>query len=213
MDRERSWQTIEQERLRLADLLATLTDDEWDQPSLCVGWRVRDVAAHVALAPHPPGPWEMVRLAVRARGSFDRLNHDVSVAHADTHSGAELIADLRAHAGSRRLPPFTNYRNIHFDTLVHAQDIAIPLHRTHPMPLDAARVAATRIWTMGWPFWAKRRLAGYRLVATDVDWHAGTGELEVSGPIAALLLLVAGRTAVLDRLGGPGAVALTADRA
>jgi len=210
MDREQSWQTIEQERLRLADLLATLADDEWDHPSLCTGWRVRDVAAHVALAPNPPGPWDMVGWAVRSRGSFNRLNHDISVAHADAVSGAELVADLRAHAASRRLPPFTSYRNILFDTLVHAQDIAIPLNRTHPMPLAAARAGATRVWTMGWPFWARRRLAGYHLVATDVNWHAGTGPLEVSGPIDALLLLLVGRTAALHRLGGPDVTVLAA---
>lgn len=202
MDREQCWQAIERERLRLADLLDTLTDDEWDHPSLCAGWRVRDVAAHVALAPQPPGPWDTVVSAVRARGSFHRLNHDISVAHAGSRSGADLVAELRAHAASRRLFVATSYRNILYDTLVHAQDIAIPLHRTHPMPADAASAGATRVWTMGWPFWARRRLAGFRLRATDVDWTAGTGPQEISGPIEALLLLLTGRTAALHRLTG-----------
>jgi uncharacterized protein (TIGR03083 family) len=89
MDRERSWQVIEQERLSLADLLATLTDDEWDLPSLCAGWRVRDVAAHLALATQPPGPWSMVVEAVRARGSFHRLNHDLAARH---DPGTDLVA-------------------------------------------------------------------------------------------------------------------------
>jgi uncharacterized protein (TIGR03083 family) len=208
VDREQSWQVIERERLRLADLLDTLTDDEWDVPSLCSGWRVRDVAAHVALAPQPPGPWAMVVAGVRARGRFHRLNHDVSVAHAEQRSGADLVAALREHAGSRRLPPVTSYRNILYDTLVHAQDIAIPLHRAHPMPPAAAGVAATRVWTMGWPFWARRRLAGFLLRATDVDWTAGSGPQEVTGPIDALLLLLTGRTAALHRLTGPGVTAL-----
>jgi uncharacterized protein (TIGR03083 family) len=162
----------------------------------------------VSLAPQPPGVpvW-----AVRARGRFHRLNHDISVAHADARPVAGLVADLRAHAASRRLPPFTNSRNILYDTLVHAQDIAIPLQRPHPMPVAAAADGATRVWSMGWPFWARRRLAGYRLVATDVAWQAGGGAREVSGPIEALLLLLTGRTAALHRLGGPGAGALTAE--
>src|SRR4051794_14129024 len=161
MDREQTWQTIEHERLRLADLLATLTGDEWDRPSLCAGWRVRDVAAHVAMAPQPPGPWTMLVEGVRARGSFHRLNHDVAVRHAD-RPGADLVAELREHSASRRLPVVTNYRNILPDILVHSQDIAIPLGRVMPMPPDAAAAGATRVWTMGWPFWAKRRLTGFR---------------------------------------------------
>lgn len=209
MDRERSWQVIESERLSLADLLESLTDEEWDRPSLCAGWRIRDVAAHVALASQPPGPWSMVVEAVRARGSFHRLNHDVSVRHAD-RPGADLVAELRAHAASRRLPAVTNYRNILYDVLVHGQDIAIPLGRRREMPLDAASAGATRVWTMGWPFWARRRLADFHLSATDVDWSVGNGFREVRGPIAALLLLLTGRTVALDRLTGDGAEALSA---
>ena len=56
VDAETSWRAIEQERRSLADLLESLTDDQWNTPSLCQGWRVRDVAAHVALAPQAPSP-------------------------------------------------------------------------------------------------------------------------------------------------------------
>lgn len=211
MDREQAWQAIEQERRRIADLLDTIADHEWDIPSLCAGWRVRDVAAHVALAPQPPGVREMITWAVRSRGSFHRLNHDVSVAHAEVRTGAELVAELRAHAASRRLPVLTGYRNILFDTLVHAQDIAVPLGRVLPMPVDAAAAGATRVWTMGWPFWARRRLRGFRLRATDVEWAVGAGA-EVSGPIEALLLLLTGRVVAFDRLSGPGVEVLVAGR-
>lgn len=204
MDRGQSWTAIERARLALADLLATLTDDEWDRPSLCVGWRVRDVAAHVALAPQPPRLRTMLVEAARARGSFHRLNHDIAVRHADEHTGAELVASLRALAADRTLPLVTTYRNILYDTLVHSQDIALPLGREHPMPVDAACAGATRVWTMGWPFWAKRRFSGFRLQATDTDWTAGTGPRELRGPIAALLLLITGRTAANDRLTGDG---------
>jgi len=207
MDRDQSWQAIEQARRTLADLLAKLTDAEWDHPSLCAGWRVRDVAAHVAMAPQPPGPLTMLVEAVRARGSFHRLNHDLAVRHADS-PGVDLVAELREHASSRRLPPVTNYRNILYDTLVHVQDIAIPLGHVVPMPTAAARVGAERVWSMGWPFWARRRLAGFRLYATDVEWAAGSGPNEVYGPIDALLLLLTGRTAALNHLMGEGVDAL-----
>ena len=147
-------------------------------------------------------------MIARAWGSFHRLNHDVSVRHAN-RPGVDLVAELRAHAASRRLPPVTNYRNILYDVLVHGQDIAIPLGRRREMPPDAAVAGATRVWTMGWPFWAKRRFASFHLSATDVDWTAGNGFREIRGPIDALLLLITGRTVALDRLTGDGAAALT----
>jgi uncharacterized protein (TIGR03083 family) len=203
MDQEHSWQVIRAQRLDLADLLDDLTDADWDAPSLCAGWRVRDVAAHVAMAPQPPSLAFMAVEATRARGSFHRLNHDVAVRHADTRDPGALVAELRDHADSRRLPFVTNYRNILYDVLVHAQDIAVPLGRPHPMPVDAAAAGATRVWEMGWPFWAKRRLRGLRLVATDTDWSAGTGA-EVAGPIEAILLLLTGRHAAAHRLAGAG---------
>ncbi len=36
-----------QERAEFADFLETLSPRQWDEPSLCDGWRVRDVVAHV----------------------------------------------------------------------------------------------------------------------------------------------------------------------
>jgi uncharacterized protein (TIGR03083 family) len=206
MDRELSWSVIEAERLWLAALLESLDARDWDAPSLCSGWRVRDVAAHVALAPQPPSIAGMLVEGARARGRFHILNHDLAVRLAN-RSGVDLVAELREHAGSRRLPAVTNYRNILFDVLVHAQDIALPLGVDHAMPVEAARDGAQRVWTMGWPFWARRRLGSYQLVATDIDWTTGKGAV-VEGPVAALLLLLTGRTALLARLTGPGAAQL-----
>lgn len=194
MNREASWAVIADQRRSLADLLAGLTDAQWESRSLCDGWRVRDVAAHIAMAPQPIGLGAMAREGVRARGSFDRLNHDLAVRHASRPTD-QIVSEIREFADSRRLPVVTNYRNILFDILVHGQDIAMPLGIERPMPLDAACACADRVWTMGWPFWARRKLRGYRLVATDVTWSAGTGA-EVAAPIAELLMLVTGRSKI-----------------
>jgi uncharacterized protein (TIGR03083 family) len=203
MDKEQSWRMISEQRLGLARLLEGLSVAEWEQPSLCVGWRVRDVAAHVAINPQFDGLGPMLVDAIRARGSFHRLNHDTAARHAERPT-AEIVAELRRYANSRRLPVVTNYRNILFDIQVHAQDIAIPLGRDYPMQPEAARAGAERVWTMGWPFWARRRLRDLRLVATDIDWSAGAGA-EVRGPIGMLLLLMTGRTATaLPYMSGPG---------
>lgn len=190
MDVDQHWRIIAEQRRAIAHLLTTLTPAELDSPSLCDGWRIRDVAAHVALAPQPPGPLGMLREAARARGSFHRLNHDLAVRHAD--ATPDLAAELSAVADSRRLPAVTNYRNIHFDVIVHAQDIAHPLGRTVAVDPAAAAVAAQRVWTMGWPFWAKRRLADVTLVAEDSPWTVGSGP-ELRGTTLDLLLLLTGR--------------------
>jgi hypothetical protein len=106
----------------------------------------------------------------------------------------------------------SNHRNVLFDVLVHGQDIAIPLGLRLPMPTDAAAESATRVWSMGWPFWAERRLRGLRFVATDLDWSVGSGRY-VTGPIGAVLLLFTGRTATAaPLLSGPGAARLDTTR-
>ena len=110
----------------------------------------------------------------------------------------------------RRKPAITTLDNLLFDALVHIQDVAVPLGRTVPTRLHAAREGAEQVGRMGWPFYARRRLRGLRLSATDVDWSAGAGA-EVRGPLQALLLLLTGRTeAALPHLSGPGLARLTA---
>ena len=204
MDREQQWQVIEQQRRAVADLLDDLTPADWESPSLCAGWRVRDVAAHLAMAPQPPGPAAMTWMGIRAGGRFHRMNHDVAVRYADR---PDLAGEIRAHAASRRLPAVTNYRNIFFDVIVHAQDLARPLGRTVDVTPRAAAVAAQRVWTMGWPFWAKRHLRGLHLAADDIEWSTGAGT-PVHGPILDLLLLMTGRSVAVANLRGPGLEAL-----
>jgi uncharacterized protein (TIGR03083 family) len=203
MDVEQTWSIIVERRRAVADLLDTLTEREWETPSLCAGWRIRDVAAHLAVIPNPPSIVGLLAGAVRARGSFDRLNRDIAVRHA-ARPPADIAQEVRRFAASRRMPVVTNHRNVLFDLLVHSQDIAVPLGRRLPMPVDAAAAGATRVWRMGWPFRARRRLRGLSLTATDTAWTVGAGPT-VAGPIEALLLLLTGRTATaLPRLTGPG---------
>ena len=204
LDVDAVWAVIDGERSSMADLLDGLTPEEWERSSLCTGWRVRDVAAHLTLA--HAGPVAAAVGMARARGSFDRMVRDTALRHAAAPTG-QLVAELRSMVGSRRRAPGVSHLEPMLDVLVHGQDIAIPLGRPRPMPVAAATAAATRVWTMGWPmsraFRARSRLRGLRLVATDADWSVGEGE-RLEGPVAALLLLLTGRTAALDRLSGPG---------
>lgn len=201
MEKEAAWQVIRRERSALGDMLESLTPEEWEHPSLCEGWSVRDVAAHVIAWPDS-SLRDVVIAAFRARGNYNRTIHD-EAQRRSARPTAEIVADFRRLAASRNRPPVVTYREGLLDILVHTQDIAIPLDRRHDMPVDAARDSADRAWRIGFPFYARKRLAGYRLEAIDTDWSVGEGAA-IRGPISALLLLVTGRPAALARLSGEG---------
>jgi uncharacterized protein (TIGR03083 family) len=205
MNYDEIWQAVDAQRLRVAALLETLTDEDWRQPSLCDGWTVRDVAAHLTLQQlgllQVPS---VVAAIVRARGSLDQATHDMACRRAATTPTDQLIAGIRSMVGSHRRNLGVTPREILIDILVHGQDIAIPLGRQLDLPPEAAAEAATRIWTMRWPppIPATRRLRGFRFVASDVDWAVGEGP-EVRGPIEAILLVLTGRSVARSRLSGP----------
>ncbi len=202
-DLDAVWAAVDRQRLSLAELLDDLTAAEWERPSLCAGWRVRDVAAHLALAQTGAGRAALDLL--RARGSLRRMIRDTAVRHAVLPTG-RLVDQIRAMAGSRRTAPGVTPLEPLLDVLVHGQDIAVPLGRPRTMPVDAAVTAATRVWGMPWPMSSTfPRVTGVRLVATDADWAVGEGA-PVEGPVQALLMVLTGRTsAVRDQLSGPGA--------
>ncbi|MEU7139778.1 maleylpyruvate isomerase family mycothiol-dependent enzyme [Nocardia sp. NPDC046473] len=207
-DEDRAWQVIEQQRLAIADVLGGLSAEEWEMPSLCAGWRIRDVAAHLCLTPLSPPMSEIARTLVRARGDYNRAIDRLTRAAAERPT-AQLVSDIHDNASSRKLPALTNFGNTLFDVIVHGQDIAIPLGRHIGVPATAAAAAASRAWQVGWPVWNEHRLDGFRLTATDLDWTIGSGA-QVRGPIVALLLVITGRPAGLDHLAGEGVRALAA---
>jgi uncharacterized protein (TIGR03083 family) len=205
---ETYWTAVRTLRLRIADLLAELSPAEWDAASLCAGWRVRDVAGHLALVPAIT-TWDLVSAAPRGRFNPHRINTVLAVRHGSADP-AEIVAKLRRHAGDQRTAKVLDVRDSLFDAIVHSQDIALPLGRDFAVPADHSREGLRRVWAMGWPFRARRRLAGVSLRATDTDWTAGAGPA-VTGPALSLLLLLTGRThAAMAHLDGPGVAALKA---
>jgi uncharacterized protein (TIGR03083 family) len=205
---ETYWSAVRTMRLRIADLLDSLSPTEWNAPSLCRGWRVRDVAGHLASVPTIT-TWEMVSVAPRARFNPHRVNTFLAIRHGSQPSD-EIVSKIREHAGDRRTAKTLDTRNALFDAIVHSQDIALPLNRDFPVPAAFSRDGLQRVWEMGWPFNARRKLAGITLRATDASWTVGTGP-EVAGPALSLLLLLTGRTsAVADSLHGSGVATLNA---
>ena len=206
MNTEDVWRAIDDQRRRLVALLEGLSEEEWQRPSLCEGWTIRDVAAHVALqnttwSALPKGIWIAIR-----EGGMNPAIAAVAREHAQLPTD-QIIAEIRDRIGVWRPLPSVTYRESAIDYLVHPQDIAIPLGRELPMPSDAAVVAVDRVWSSDRMFHARKRYPGYRFVATDADWSVGEGA-EVAGPVGGLLLLLTGRPAGLTNLSGPGADAI-----
>lgn len=188
MDDATVWRHVDEQRAAASDLAAGLSSEEWATASLCAGWRVREVLAHLTMEPTPR---VVVVELLRARGDFDRMM-DGYARRVARRSDDELVGLLRDRVGKRRTPPGGAPLDPLGDVLVHTQDVVRPLGRHHPVPTDAAVAVAQRVWEKGFPHHAQRRLAGRRLVATDADWAVGEGE-EVRAPVADLLLLVTGR--------------------
>src|SRR4051794_35589568 len=91
---------VRAEREDLAHLLAELTPDQWDHPTLCSGWRVRDVAAHVISYDDLSFPRAVKRRLVDARGRMDRFNAICIDDYANL-TNAELAERIRDRAQPR----------------------------------------------------------------------------------------------------------------
>ncbi len=207
MDVDEVWRETHAQRRALAALLADLSPDEWAAPSLCEAWTVREVTAHV-LRSVTVTPLEIMVALGRARGRYHAFVAD-DARRAARRPVAELVADFERHDGSRRHPWGTSVTDPLLDVLVHTQDIAVPLGRPQPMPIDAAVLAARRAHRLGFLFTDVRRRRGLEVRATDAQFAVGRGPL-VEGPIRSVLLLLTGRTAVaLPDLSGPGVGRLT----
>ncbi|MGH3381731.1 MAG: maleylpyruvate isomerase family mycothiol-dependent enzyme [Actinoallomurus sp.] len=188
------------ERADLAAFLETLTSHQWEAPTLCTGWCVRDLVAHVISYD------EINRRALvarRVKGTFHRGGANaIGVAEYNRRSPEELIGILRDNLDPHGLPAAFGGKIALTDGVIHHQDIRRPLGLPREVPgerlLPALQTALFAPVIRG--FWTIRSL---RLVATDIDWTTGKGP-EVRGRAEALLLAVAGRAAVVDELTGPG---------
>lgn len=192
------------ERRDVADYVNTLTEEEWEQPSLCPGWTVRDVVGH--LPSYDELGWAAV-LALFARSGFSLTRcNQLGVEQSRRLSTEQLVARLRSYAVPRGITAMFGSRIALTDGLIHHQDIRRALG--HPRTVPARRlVAALEFAPRARALPAPANARGLRLVATDVDWAHGIGP-EVTGPGEALLVALAGRPQGLADLGGPGLATL-----
>src|SRR5215471_3546891 len=206
MEQRDAWNAIDEQRRAIVRMLEGLPEHDWHRPSLCGGWTVRQVAAHLALQNTTWPQMPRTALGVIRRGGLNAAIHATACRHAELPVEV-IIGQIRDRIGVWRPLPAVTFRETAIDYLVHGQDIAVPLGRSLPMQPGLAVLAADRVWASPRMFHARKKLAGYRLVADDVPWAAGQGH-EICGPIGALLLLLTGRPAALPQLSGPGVAGL-----
>jgi uncharacterized protein (TIGR03083 family) len=190
------------ERADLAEFLATLTPQDWEAPSLCAGWSVKDVVAHV-VSYEELGTLGLLRRF--AKGRIVRANQ-VGVDEFAALSPQQLLQFLRDHLTPQGLTAWFGGMIALVDGTIHHQDIRRALGRPRNVPAD--RLTRVLGLVPGNPrLGAGRRIRGLRLRATDVDWAHGRGP-EVTGPGEALLMAMTGRPAALADLDGPGRTTL-----
>jgi uncharacterized protein (TIGR03083 family) len=194
------WSMVHQQRIAAADMLEELSPEEWDQPSLCRGWQVRDVAAHMIATGHTsPGSFFGAFAASGFR--FSKMAAK-QVAERRDHPPERLVREMRETATLRKHPPGPPQTPLS-EALVHSGDIARALGRVQDVPHETLVTVAVFYKDTQLLIGAKKRISGLHLRATDTGWETGDGP-EVNGPTLSLLLAMAGRHAVLDDLSGDG---------
>jgi len=202
-----------QHREDFIDTLESLTADQWLAPSLCSGWRVLDVAAHLAWAPIQ-GAGAAVVAMVRHGFSMNAMIAATAVAWSARGREAILL-QLRdnARTGARPIgmPPAAALA----DAVLHGLDVRRPLELPGKVPIESLAHLADFSLGTPWPMnvvvggSARRRVSGVRLIATDADWTHGDGP-EVRACAEALLLLLYGRAPRAHEVTGPGAATVLA---
>lgn len=192
------------EREDLLAFLETLAPEQWQHPSLCRGWRVHDVVAHI-LSYDELGPRALLQRFAAGRFTTDRTNA-VGLAAYRNRSSGELMDLLRAHLTPSGLTAALGGRIGLTDALIHHQDIRRPLDKSRDIPAERLTTALqTALFAP--VVRGVLRVRDVRLIATDLDWSFGRGP-EVHGPAESLLMTIAGRRGIHTELSGPGVTRL-----
>jgi uncharacterized protein (TIGR03083 family) len=206
MDDAEVWSAVDRRRRTIVDLLTGLAPGEWDSPSLCEGWTIRDVAAHLTMPLLTMR--QLTLLAIRHPGRTNHLIREGSIDLARRHDPGQLLHRLDLLVGRHRTFPGLTCRESLIDAIGHTFDMAIPLGREVHVPVVEVAEAADRVVSYGGRGNARvfrsLPLATFQLIATDHAWSTGHGA-QVTGTMTDLFLLLTGRAVRIRHLHGPGA--------
>ncbi|MEV3987396.1 maleylpyruvate isomerase family mycothiol-dependent enzyme [Streptomyces sp. NPDC049837] len=190
---------IAAERRELADLLDALPAAAWDAPTLCAGWRVREVAAHMSMGFRHSLPRTVAEL-VKARGSIHRMTDRCARRDAAAFPERQLASFLRDNAEHPWTPPVGGITSALGHDVVHGLDITVALGLDRRVPEARVRPLLESLTPRGVKFFGAD-LDGVELRSDDLDWSFGTGA-PVYGTAQDLLLVAFGRKLPPGRLRG-----------
>ncbi|MEV4893488.1 maleylpyruvate isomerase family mycothiol-dependent enzyme [Nonomuraea sp. NPDC055795] len=202
------WPAVHAERQALIRDLEDVPAERWATPSLCPGWDVHDVLAHLVDDARTTPASFLLRLAA-ARFDFDRYNQ-AGLARERAADPRQTLAAFRAVSDRTTGAPAPKATRL-VEAFVHAEDIRRPLGLTRAYPPEPVAAALRyQLRTSVGQGGGRQRAEGLRLIATDTDLDAGDGP-QVRGSALALLLAVSGRPTRAQELTGDGVPALTHD--
>jgi len=190
---------VANEFLALADLLDPLPAAGWDTPSLCAGWRVREVVAHMTM----PARYSGEQFAVELRncgGDFTRWSNVVAARDGALATDA-LVANLRDEMLHNWTPPGGGYAGALNHVVIHSLDITVPLGASRRSTDEDLRAVLDGLTSGGAHAHFGFDLDGICLRATDMDWSFGSGT-PISGAAEDLALFVCGRWLPAGRIEG-----------
>jgi uncharacterized protein (TIGR03083 family) len=187
------------EFLALAGLLDSATEAQWDTPSLCAGWRVREVIAHMTMAARYSEEEFMAELR-RCEFDFGRLSNEVAARDAELPA-SELVASLRSEVMRHWTPPGGGWHGALNHVVIHGLDVTVPLGVPRRSPDATIRVVLDDLTAGGVQAHFGTSIEGRSLQATDLDWSYGSGQA-LRGPAEDLALVMCGRTVPGGRLEG-----------
>ncbi|MFE6054853.1 maleylpyruvate isomerase family mycothiol-dependent enzyme [Kitasatospora sp. NPDC056446] len=194
---------IAAERRELAEAFADFTPEQWNSPSLCGGWRAREVAAHMSTGFRYSTARTVLELA-RSGGHIHRMADRVARRDAAALTERELAAALSEHAEHPWRPPVGGRIAALAHDAVHGLDITVALGLPSRLPVARAAALLAGVGPRSLRFFGAR-VDGVRLRATDTAWEYGQGPLLVEGRAEHLLLVAYGRRVPAGLLAGPGA--------
>ena len=181
---------IAAQRRELAEVLAGMPERDWDAATLCEGWRVREVVAHMTMPFRTSLPGFVLAM-LKARGDVNRMADTTARLDAGAMSSGELVASMRDNAEHAWKPPGGGFVGALSHEVIHGLDITVALGIDKPVPTERMRVVLDGINARSVGFFGVD-LDGVRLVADDLDWTYGDGE-PLHGSAQDLLLVLSGR--------------------
>jgi len=208
-NKDKTWSLVAKERQLLADYGKSLTQKQWDSPSLCEGWNVSDVYAHLILESRYK-VYEALPGLVRGRGNVHSMMDQLARKYGKAMSQAQLVQRLKDDSGLKITPTFVSPLEVLIDLVIHSADIKLALgddwevdpeimkhilSEWHPSQLRFGTITNK----------IRKRMKELHWTAEDYAWSFGEKGLPtVKGSGQFLIFAIAGRGYALEYLRGDG---------